>query len=510
MFTFRLLNPLVRISNENFIKSSKVKFFFHNFNSSRGISSDLVKNNLNKSKKRRIISSDEESSPIKTQTNKRSLSNTGEVIEKTPPKVNGKEKKKSPSSDERKKKSPKDDKIKKSPTTSKISPKTSDKIKVESKDKNESTTESKPKADLSPSEKKVEVKTENKTPVKTINPFFTNAKNVKLQNAGDGLKGADYNPGKKNYHPIDDAFWKKDEKVPYLALAKTFEAIEEISARLRMIEILSNFFRSVFILSPSDLVACVYLSLNQLAPAYEGLELGVAETTLMKAIAQSTGRTLQQIKTDAQNTGDLGIVAEQSRSNQRVMFTPAPHTVTGVFLKLKEIAKMTGTSAMSKKVDKIQSMFVACRHSEARFIIRSLAGKLRIGLAEQSLLQALAQACVMTPPNQKDFPPKILNGLKNLGESGFKSKLDEVALILKETYCQCPNYDQIIPVLLEDGVEKLLEKCEMNPGTPLKPMLAHPTKGTSEVFSRFDGIKFTCEWKYDGERAQVRFIIFHY
>lgn len=59
-------------------------------------------------------------------------------------------------------------------------------------------------------------------------------------------------------------------RVPYLALARTFEIIEDISSRLRMIEVLSNFYRSVIVLSPNDFVACVFLCLNQLAPAYEG------------------------------------------------------------------------------------------------------------------------------------------------------------------------------------------------------------------------------------------------
>lgn len=129
-----------------------------------------------------------------------------------------------------------------------------------------------------------------------------------------------------------------------MALARTFEEIEEVSGRLRMIEILANFFRSVILLSPSDLISCVYLSLNQLAPAYEGLELGIAETSLMKVIAQTTGRSMAQVKADAQSTGDLGIVAERSKSNQRMMFTPTPLTVDSVFTRLKEIAKLSGHS----------------------------------------------------------------------------------------------------------------------------------------------------------------------
>lgn len=85
------------------------------------------------------------------------------------------------------------------------------------------------------------------------------------------LDGAEYNPSKRDYHPIKDAFWKKGSATPYLALSRTFQLIEEIKGRLKMIEILSNFFRSVILLSPDDLLACMYLSVNQLAPAHEGL-----------------------------------------------------------------------------------------------------------------------------------------------------------------------------------------------------------------------------------------------
>ncbi|KAJ8409818.1 hypothetical protein AAFF_G00218770 [Aldrovandia affinis] len=315
----------------------------------------------------------------------------------------------------------------------------------------------------------------------------------------------DYDPSRPNYHPVDHACWQRGQRVPYLAVARTLEKVEEESGRLKNIETLSNLLRSVVVLSPDDLVCCVYLCLNQLGPAYLGVELGVGETVLMRAVAQATGRQLDKVKAEAQEKGDLGLVAESSRSNQRMMFPPANLTVAGVFSKLKDIAKMVGNSSMNKKIDIIKGLFVACRHSEARYIVRSLAGKLRIGLAEQSVLTALSQAVCLTPPGQ-DFPPQVLDAGIGRTAEGRRSWIEENTLILKQTYCEMPNYDVIIPVMLKEGIKELPKHCKLTPGIPLKPMLAQPTKGVSEVMKRFDEAAFTCEYKYDGERAQIHIL----
>ncbi|KAI3374659.1 hypothetical protein L3Q82_021236, partial [Scortum barcoo] len=343
--------------------------------------------------------------------------------------------------------------------------------------------------------RKATVKTEK--PEKSEGEKKTSAERKTSAEESKDVKGestsvqTDYNPSRAGYHPVDHACWKQGQKVPYLAVARTFEKIEEDSGRLRNIETLSNLFRSVLLLSPDDLLCCVYLCLNQLGPAHLGMELGVGETVLMKAVAQATGRQLDKIKAEAQEKGDLGLVAESSRSNQRIMFQPASLTAGGVFRKLKEIASMSGNSAMNKKIDIIKGLFVACRFTEARYIVRSLAGKLRIGLAEQSVLSALSQAVCLTPPGQS-FPPAVIDAGKGMSAESRRAWIEEKSLILKQTYCEMPNYDVIILVLLKEGIDQLPNHCKLTPGVPLKPMLAHPTKGVGEVLKKFDEAAFTC------------------
>merc|ERR1711994_100158 len=142
---------------------------------------------------------------------------------------------------------------------------------------------------------------------------------------------------------------------------------------------------------------------------------------------------------------------------QRTMFQPAPLTIPHVFNQLKGIAEMTGHSSMNQKVQKIQAMLVACKSCEARYLIRSLAGKLRIGLAEQSVLQALVQACVQTPIGQDSYPPTVHTAYKSAETDAFKEKLSAEAFKLKSAYCECPSYDIVIPALLQMGIDGLAD-----------------------------------------------------
>ena len=309
---------------------------------------------------------------------------------------------------------------------------------------------------------------------------------------------SDYAPDQQRYHPVNSACWDTGTPVPYLALARTFLAIESTSSRLRIQTILCNYLRSVLALSSTEELLCsVYLTLNRLGPAWSGEELGVGEGALIRSLVQSTGRTQKAIKAQLAEVGDIGIVAESSRCTQKMMFKPAPLTVKAVFSKLQEVARCTGVSSQQKKVEKISSLLVSCREMEARYLIRGLTGKLRIRLQEQTVLTSLAHASLHHETEREE---------RNVKMEALKERLGEAEQRLKSAYCQLPDYERVIPALLRHGLEALSDHCSLTPGIPLKPMLAQPTKGLSEIFKRVDQAAISCEYKYDGERAQIHVI----
>nr|POE47771.1 dna ligase 1 [Quercus suber] len=305
--------------------------------------------------------------------------------------------------------------------------------------------------------------------------------------------------------------WKAGEPVPYAALCTTFSKIEMTTKRLEILALCAAFLRQVARLTPDDLLPTVLLMIGKLAADYAGVELGIGESLIMKAIGETTGRSLKIIKDDQQKIGDLGLVAAKSRSNQPTMFKPKPLTVRGVHEGLMKIATVEGQGSQGRKVDGIKKLLSSADvglakgqsvditqdkggPSESKFIIRALEGKMRLGLADRNLQVALAHAMVAHAVSQ--------DGSKAPSEEQLK-KGEEV---FKAVYNELPSYEVVVPAMLKDGIWRLRESCKLRPGVPLKPMLAKPTKSIGEVLDRFEGKDFTCEYKYDGERAQIHFV----
>ncbi|KAI1190559.1 hypothetical protein F5B17DRAFT_62789 [Nemania serpens] len=302
--------------------------------------------------------------------------------------------------------------------------------------------------------------------------------------------------------------WKPGTPVPYAALCTTFSLIELTTKRLIITEYCALFLRQVLRLTPEDFLPTVLLMIGKLAPDYAGIELGIGESLIMKSIGETTGRSLQVIKADQKEIGDLGLVAVKSRSTQPTMFKPKPLTVRGVHKGLMDVATVSGNGGQGRKVDLIKKLLSAADAlstgrvdiskdkggpSEAKFLVRFLEGKLRLGLAEKTVLVAIAQAVIFHEMEQKGKVPTT-------------TQIEEAETLLKSVYSELPSWDVIIPAMVKDGIMSLKESCKLRPGVPLKPMLAKPTKAITEVLDRFENQTFTCEYKYDGERAQIHYV----
>ncbi|CAM0956691.1 unnamed protein product [Alopecurus aequalis] len=347
----------------------------------------------------------------------------------------------------------------------------------QSDEKRRSPSPTKAKGQASQSEDKKRPLSPKKT--KTSNATMSEETNTTLELKKKGSE----------FDPMAAAYWKPGEPVPFLFLARALDLISNESGRIIITEILSNVFRTIIATTPEDLLAAVYLSANRIAPPHEGIELGIGDTSIIRALSEAYGRKEEHVKKNLKELGDLGLVAKASRSSQKMMFKPKPLTIARVLDTFRTIAKESGKDSQDKKRNHIKGLLVAASDCEPQYIIRLLQSKMRIGLAEKSVQMALAQAAVYS---EKGSPPKKV-----------QSPFEEAAKIIKHAYSVLPIYDKIVPTLLEAGVWKLPETCNFSIGVPVGPMLAKATKSVSEIIDKFQGREYTCEYKYDGERAQI-------
>ncbi|KAH7815936.1 DNA ligase I, LIG1 [Monocercomonoides exilis] len=295
--------------------------------------------------------------------------------------------------------------------------------------------------------------------------------------------------------PTIEHHWKAGAPVPYLEVAKTFTTMESTTKRLDHLEMLCNLFRAVLLQTPKDFVTVLYLCSDMIGPPYEELELGVGDALLIQCLADTSGTKVETIKKHLKDKTDLGDLAQDLKSTQRLLIQPAPLTCSHIFKMFREIAL---SGKRDEKKGRIMNMFAACRQNEIKFLVRTLQGKLRSHLGMKTILGALAHAAAITKPSSapQDY-------------SLFVGELCEARAIVESAWALTNSFDKISAAIVNSsgGVRGLEDSCTITPGVPIMAMLAKPMTSAKEAIQKVSafGEKYTCEYKYDGQRAQFHF-----
>ncbi|GAB4832343.1 hypothetical protein Ancab_006359 [Ancistrocladus abbreviatus] len=296
------------------------------------------------------------------------------------------------------------------------------------------------------------------------------------------------------YLPVEDACWRHGQPAPYIHLARTFDLVEGEKGKIKATTMLCNMFRSLLALSPKDVLPAVYLCTNKIAADHENMELNIGGSLVTAALQEACGTNRSRIRDMYNSLGDLGDVAQECRQTQSVLIPLPPLLIQDVFSALREISMQAGSGSTGRKKNLIVGLMRSCREKEMKFLVRTLVRNLRIGAMMRTVLPALAQAVVM------NSLPASHHG--RMAEN-FKEILQSVSAAVVEAYNIVPNLDVLVPSLMSKGIEFSSTTLTMVPGVPIRPMLAKITNGLPQALKLFENKAFTCEYKYDGQRAQI-------
>jgi DNA ligase 1 len=292
----------------------------------------------------------------------------------------------------------------------------------------------------------------------------------------------------------------------YALLTRCFVLVNSTQSRIKIVDNLVNCLRTIIESDPDSLLPAVWLATNSISPPYISLELGLGGSAISKALKKVCGLDNAGLKTLYDKYGDAGDVAFEAKKRQSfTLRKPKPLTIKSAYQTLVKIANSKGHGSVEQKQRLVERLLQDARGpEESRYIVRTLVQHLRIGAVRTTMLIALARAFQLSRPAGADFVirnPAELTKLKKEELALVWSKAEEV---VKTCFARRPNYNDLVPVLLEVGVsDELLLRCGLALHIPLRPMLGSITRDLSEMLTKLQGRDFSCEYKYDGQRAQV-------
>ncbi|MFL6308956.1 MAG: ATP-dependent DNA ligase [Nitrososphaera sp.] len=258
----------------------------------------------------------------------------------------------------------------------------------------------------------------------------------------------------------------------FISLVDTFEQMEQTSSRIALTGHLVTLLKK----TPASIIDKVtYLIQGKLYPDYEGIEMGVAEKMVIRAIASSSGKDVSEIVQVYQKTGDLGeATREAMKSKSQSTLFSEPMTVERVYSIFDKVAHTTGAGSQEIKLRLISSLLNDAMAAEGCYIIKFVMGQLRLGIADYTVLDALAIAFTGDKANRQ---------------------------VLENAYNVSSDLGTVARLLATKGLEAV-SSIKIMLFKPIRPMLAERIRTSEEALERM-GSKVAVEYKLDGERVQV-------
>lgn len=255
-------------------------------------------------------------------------------------------------------------------------------------------------------------------------------------------------------------------------LVSYYEKIEATTSRLEMTDLLVDLLRKT---PPEIIDKVVYLTIGEIYPPFVGIELGVADKLALRAVRLASGAREKEVQEAYSKLGDVGLVGEKmlSKKTQVTLFMQQL-TVEDVYSALEKIAKASGEGAMETRVQILSGLLASAQPKEAKYILRIVTGKMRLGVADMTILDALA----------------ILFG-------GGKEAREH----FERAYNLSSDIGYVAKVAATEGLEGI-KRFRITIGKPIRPMLAERLSSPQEILEKLGG-KCLAEYKYDGERMQI-------
>ena len=258
----------------------------------------------------------------------------------------------------------------------------------------------------------------------------------------------------------------------YRRVAEAYEKMEKTRKRLELIDILTELLAD----TPTEIIEkIVYLTQGKIKPDFYGIELGMSDKLVIRALEKTTSMSSNEIQEQYNKIGDLGEVTKMALEKKaQTTLIKQELTVERVHKTFEDIATTTGQGSIEMKLAKLSGLLSDCSPIEGKYIIRTFTGILRLGIADYTVLDALSIAFTNDKANRK---------------------------YLEKAYNISGDLGKVAKTVAQEGLDEL-NKIKITVGNPIRPMLAERLSSADEIIEKIEG-KVGIEYKLDGERLQI-------